>query len=147
MFSDLIYVMFNEIVYCGMCADVLHVGHINLLREAAELGCRVVVGLLTDEAIASYKPPPLMPFEHRRVLVESLRMVDEVVAQRSLDYEENLLRYLPKYVVHGDDWRVGVQAGARERVVGVLASYGGSLVEIPYTEGVSSSFLKGLTAR
>jgi len=101
LFSDLVYVMFNEIVYCGMCADVLHVGHINLLREAAGLGCRVVVGLLTDEAIASYKPPPLMPFEHRRVLVESLRMVDEVVAQRSLDYEENLLRYLPKYVFTG----------------------------------------------
>jgi phosphoenolpyruvate phosphomutase / 2-hydroxyethylphosphonate cytidylyltransferase len=135
--------MINDIAYCGMCADVLHVGHINLLWAASRLGCRVMVGLLTDEAISSYKPPPLMPYAHRKILVGSLRLVDEVVPQYSLDYEENLLRYRPRYVVHGDDWRSGVQEGARGRVVGALASYGGSLVEVPYTEGVSSSFLKG----
>lgn len=135
--------MINDIAYCGMCADVLHVGHINLLRSASSLGCRVVVGLLTDEAVASYKRPPLMPYGDRRVILESIRYVDEVVPQVSLDYSENLLRYLPRYVVHGDDWVSGVQGGTRSRVIEVLGGYGGSLVEVPYTVGVSSSLLKG----
>lgn len=139
--------MINDIAYCGMCADVLHVGHINLLWAASRLGCRVMVGLLTDEAISSYKPPPLVPYGQRKIIVESLRFVDEVVPQISLDYKDNLLRYRPRHVVHGDDWRSGVQEGAREVVLRVLESYGGSLVEVPYTEGVSSSFLKSSCSR
>lgn len=127
-------------VYVGMSADLIHHGHINIINEAAKLG-RVTVGLLTDQAIASYKRIPLLSWEERRAIVAQLRGVDEVVAQESLDYEPNLRRLRPDYVVHGTDWRGGVQRTVRERVIEVLAEWGGELVEPEYTPDISSTKL------
>jgi phosphoenolpyruvate mutase len=127
-----------NIVYVAMSADIVHPGHINLLDKAAELG-PVTVGLLTDEAIASYKRLPLMTYDERRSVVERLEQVSEVVPQETLDYEPNLRALRPRYVVHGDDWREGVQAKVRERVIEVLQEWGGELVEPQYTEGISST--------
>jgi len=127
-------------VYVGMSADLVHPGHLNVLRKAAELG-EVMVGLLTDKAIASYKRLPYMTFDQRREVVESLKGVDRVVPQETLDYVPNLREYRPGYVVHGDDWRTGVQAPVRKRVIETLAEWGGELVEVPYTEGISSTQL------
>jgi phosphoenolpyruvate phosphomutase len=125
-------------VYVGMSADVIHPGHLNILAEAARHG-RVVVGLLTDAAIASYKRLPYMEYEVRREILRALRLVDDVVAQETLDYVPNLRRYRPDVVVHGDDWREGVQAQTRQRVIDTLAEWGGRVIEIPYTQGVSST--------
>lgn len=127
-------------VYVGMSADLIHPGHINILQRAAELG-DVTVGLLTDAAIASYKRLPHMTFEQRRDVVENLKQVSEVVPQETLDYVPNLERLKPDYVVHGDDWRTGVQAKTRQRVIDALAQWGGELVEVAYTEGISSTQL------
>ncbi len=125
-------------VYVGMSADVIHHGHLNILEVAKNLGS-VTVGLLTDAAVASYKRVPIFPFEHRRALIENLKGVDAVVAQHTLDYTDNLRQLKPDYVVHGDDWRNGVQRETRQRVIDVLAEWGGQLVEPPYTPGVSST--------
>lgn len=130
----------EKLVYVGMSADLVHPGHLNVLERAAQLG-RVVVGLLTDEAIASYKRLPYMSFEQRRAVVESLKHVDEVVAQESLDYVPNLRSLKPDFVVHGDDWQSGVQAATRQRVIDALSEWGGELVEVPYTQGISSTQL------
>jgi len=127
-------------VYVGMSADLIHPGHINILQRAAELG-DVTVGLLTDEAIASYKRVPHMTFEQRRVVVESLGMVAHVVPQTTLDYVPNLQELRPDVVVHGDDWQSGVQSETRQRVIDALAMWGGELVEVPYTQGISSTQL------
>ncbi len=127
-------------VYVGMSADIVHHGHLNIIAKARELG-EVTVGLLTDKAIALYKRVPLLPFEQRKVIVENLKGVARVVAQETLDYVPNLKRFKPDYVVHGDDWKRGVQAQTRERVIAILKEWGGKLVEIPYTAGVSSSYL------
>jgi phosphoenolpyruvate phosphomutase / 2-hydroxyethylphosphonate cytidylyltransferase len=127
-------------VYVGMSADLIHPGHINVLRQAAELG-EVTIGLLTDAAIASYKRLPHMTYEQRRAVVENLKGVADVVAQETLDYVPNLERLRPDYVVHGDDWRTGVQQQTRQRVIDALAQWGGQLVEVPYTEGISSTQL------
>ncbi len=127
-----------DIVYVAMSADLIHPGHLNIINHAAKLG-KVIVGLLTDEAISSYKRLPYLSFEQRKQIVISLKGVDEVVEQHTLDYSANLLRYKPQYVVHGDDWREGVQKATRARVIELLQQWGGKLVEIPYTEGVSSS--------
>lgn len=127
-------------VYVGMSADLIHPGHINLLQRAAEHG-EVTVGLLTDEAIASYKRLPHMTYEQRHAVVSNLGMVHSVVAQATLDYGPNLRKYRPDVVVHGDDWRSGVQAETRQRVIDALAEWGGELVEVPYTEGISSTQL------
>lgn len=128
------------LVYVGMVADLLHHGHIALLDEAARHG-RVVVGLLTDEAVAAYKRRPLLRWEERRAIVSALRAVSEVVPQETLDYRPNLRRLRPDVVVHGDDWRTGAQASTRAGVLDVLAGWGGRLVEPRYTPGISSTLL------
>jgi len=127
-------------VYVGMSADLVHPGHLNVLQKAAELG-EVTVGLLTDRAIASYKRLPYMSFEQRKAVVENLKGVSVVVPQETLDYLPNLRRYQPDFVVHGDDWREGVQRGVRQAVIDALQEWGGELVEVPYTEGISSTAL------
>lgn len=129
-----------SIVYVGMSADLVHPGHLNILRKAEELG-EVVVGLLTDEAIASYKRLPFMTYEQRREVVASIKGVSRVIPQATLDYVPNLRALRPAFVVHGDDWRNGVQAGIRQRVIDALAEWGGELVEVPYTKNISSTQL------
>lgn len=127
-------------VYVAMSADLVHPGHLNIIRKAGELG-EVTIGLLTDAAIASYKRLPFMSFEQRKEVVENLKGVSRVVAQDTLDYVPNLRQYRPDFVVHGDDWREGVQQDVRRAVVETLAEWGGELVEIPYTKGISSTQL------
>lgn len=125
-------------VYVGMSADLIHPGHLNVLKKAGELG-RVIVGLLTDEAIASYKRLPYLSYEQRREIILNLKGVDEVVPQETLDYSINLRKYKPDYVVHGDDWKEGVQKSTRQKVIETLAEWDGLLVEVPYTAGISST--------
>ncbi len=131
----------NKIVYVGMSADLIHPGHLNILKKAAELG-DVTIGLLTDEAIASYKRLPYMTYAQRFEVVESLKGVTCVVPQVTLVYVPNLKAIRPNYVVHGDDWREGVQRETRQRVIEALAEWGGELVEVAYTDGVSSTALQ-----
>lgn len=128
----------TKTVYVGMSADIVHPGHLNILQRARELG-EVTVGLLTDQAIASYKRVPFMTFDQRRMVIENIKGVVRVVPQTTLDYVPNLETLKPDFVVHGDDWRTGVQQKTRQRVVDALAGWGGELVEVPYTQGVSST--------
>ena len=130
----------KPLVYVGMSVDLIHPGHINILKFGADLGS-VTVGLLTDAAIGSYKRLPFMSFEQRRAVIEQIKGVDKVIAQETLDYVPNLRRLKPDFVVHGDDWSTGIQAGTRQRVIDALAEWGGELVEIPYTPGISSTQL------
>lgn len=130
----------EKIVYVGMCADLIHHGHINIINEAKKLG-RVVIGLLTDEAVASYKRVPLLKFEQRKQVVESIDGVYKIIPQRTLDYVENLNKIRPDFVVHGDDWKTGVQSETRERVINTLKKWSGKLVEPKYTGGISSTDL------
>ncbi len=130
----------NKRVYVAMSADIIHPGHLNIIREAAKLG-DVTVGVLTDAAIASYKRLPYMNYEQRAAVVAALKGVKEVIPQEQLDYIPNLLKLKPDYVVHGTDWREGVQAKTRQGVIDTLAQWGGQLVEPEYTPGISSTQL------
>ena len=121
-----------------MSADLIHPGHMNVIKEAAKLGY-LTIGLLTDEAIASYKRIPFMSFEQRKSVIENIKGVKEVVPQETLDYSNNLRKLKPNIVVHGDDWKEGVQKRTREQVIEVLREWGGELVEISYTQGISST--------
>jgi phosphoenolpyruvate phosphomutase len=127
-------------VYVGMSADLIHNGHLNILKKASELGS-VTVGVLTDKAIASYKRLPFLTYEQRKMIVENLKGVDRVVPQDTLDYTYNLRKLKPDYVVHGDDWKTGIQRQTRANVIAVLKEWGGRLIEPAYTEGVSSTLL------
>ena len=127
-------------VYVAMSADIIHPGHLNIIHEAAKLG-EVTVGVLTDAAIASYKRLPYMNYEQRSAVVSNLKGVARVIPQTTLDYIPNLLKLKPDYVVHGTDWREGVQAATRQRVIDTLKTWGGELVEPEYTQGISSTQL------
>jgi len=132
--------MAEKKVYVGMVGDMLHAGHLNVLNTARELG-QVVVGILTDEATASYKRLPFMPFAERKALLESVRGVSLVVDQDTLSYRTNLQRLRPDFLVHGDDWRTGPQQAVRDEAVALMKQWGGELVEVPYTPGISSTLL------
>jgi phosphoenolpyruvate phosphomutase / 2-hydroxyethylphosphonate cytidylyltransferase len=128
----------KKIVYVGMSADLVHPGHLNIIKTARQHG-EVIIGLLTDKAIASYKRLPYMTYEQRKIVIENIAGVSKVIPQETLDYVPNLKMIKPHYVVHGDDWKTGVQRATRERVIETLKEWGGELIEVPYTEGVSST--------
>jgi len=125
-------------VYIAVSADLVHHGHINIINEARKLG-DVTLGLLTDKAIADYRKLPYLSYEQRKVIMENIKGVNEVIPQHTHDYTDNLKMLRPDYVVHGDDWKEGSQRQVRDKVIEVLKEWGGQLVEIPYTGGVSST--------
>lgn len=127
-------------VYIAMSADVIHNGHINIINEGDKYG-DVIIGLLTDEAIATYKRLPILDYETRKNIFENIKNVSSVVKQETLDYTTNLRKIKPEYVLHGDDWKEGVQALVREKVIETLKEWNGELIEIPYTQGISSTEL------
>jgi phosphoenolpyruvate phosphomutase / 2-hydroxyethylphosphonate cytidylyltransferase len=127
-------------VYIGMSADIIHPGHLNIIKEGAKLG-KVTVGVLTDEAIASYKRLPYLDFEQRKIIVENIKNVEKVIPQNTLDYVPNLLLEKPDFVVHGDDWKEGTQKTTRLRVIDTINNWGGKVIDIPYTQGISSTKL------
>ena len=131
----------EKTVYVGMAADIIHKGHINLLNEASKYG-KVVVGLLTDEAIESYKRKPIINYENRYIVVSSLQQVHKTIKQETHDYTDNIMLVKPDYVVHGDDWIQG-QSIIRDKVVKTLTEIGGELIEVPYTSGISTTEIIG----
>ena len=138
--------MDKDLVYVGMSGDVIHPGHINILKIAESYG-EVIVGLLTDKAISSYKKVPLMSYEERYIVLSGIKHISKIIKQETLDYTSNLTKLKPKYVVHGDDWKSGIQKETREKVVKTLEKWGGELIEVPYTEGISSASLKDKLAK
>lgn len=129
-------------VYVGLSADILHEGHINILKIANSYG-DVTVGLLTDEAIASYKKNiPYLDFNKRKVVLENIKYVKKVIPQKTLDYVKNLNLIKPNYVVHGNDWKKGVQKKTRDRVIKTLKKWSGKLIEPVYTKNISSTLIK-----
>lgn len=130
-------------VYVGMSADLIHPGHMNIIKIAATYG-DVTVGLLTDKAIASYKRLPFLTYEQRKAVVENIKGVSTVIPQKTLDYTDNLKQIQPDYVVHGNDWKDGPQKKTREAVINILKGWGGELIEPDYTDGISSTKLNGM---
>ena len=130
-------------VYICFSTDIIHNGHLSILKKAAQLG-EVTVGILTDEVVASYKHYPLIPLDERVAMFDSLKYVSRVVVQESLDYTDILEQLRPDVVVHGDDWLVGYQANIRQKVIETLKKWGGELVEFPYTHTPTEETLSSL---
>ena len=127
-------------VYAAMSADILHQGHLNIIKKGAELG-ELIVGVLSDKAISSYKRLPYQSFEIRKIIIESIKGVSKAILQEEHDYEKNLRKLRPDFVIHGDDWKNGIQKEKRENVIKVLEDWGGKLIEVPYTKGISSTMI------
>ena len=133
--------MKKKTAYVGIAGDILHEGHINILKTASKYG-EVIVGLLTDSAIASYKRIPFLNYKNRELVLKNLRFVHKVIPQNTLDYSENLTKIKPDFVIHGNDWKTGVQKKIREKVIRVLKDWGGQLIEPDYTKNISSTILR-----
>ena len=122
----------SRIVYMCFASDIIHGGHISIIKKAEKLG-KLIIGVLSDEAVASYKRMPLVPASERMVMFKNITGVYKVVEQKTLSYIDNLKKYKPSIVVHGDDWVTGFQKPIRDEVTSFLATYGGKLVEYPYS--------------
>lgn len=134
----------QKTVYMCFSTDMIHSGHIDIIRKAEKLG-RLTIGVLSDEAVSSYKRFPLLPFEERKSLFENIKGVSRVVEQKQLSYADVIREYKPDYVVHGDDWREGFQKPIREEVITLLKVYGGQLVEFPYSKDTKYTELEQLS--
>ena len=128
----------NKTVYVPMAVDIIHSGHLNIINKAKKYG-KIIIGLFTDAAIAEYKSLPLINYNQRLEIIKSIKGVYKIVKQDTWDYEKNLLQIKPNYLIHGDDWRVGVQKKTRQKVINILRKIKGKLIEIPYTKDISSS--------
>ncbi len=131
----------NKIIYVPLAVDILHSGHLNIINKAKKYG-RVVIGLLSDSAIAEYKNIPSLGFNERIKIVKSLKNVSKIIKQDTWDYTDVLNKLKPNYFIHGDDWRKGIQKKTREKVIKVLKKNGGKLIEVPYSKNISSSSIK-----
>ncbi len=133
-------------VYIGMTADVMHPGLVNIINEGAKYG-DVIIGLLTDHAIAEYKRLPYLNYEQRKSVLENIKGVTEVVPQDEWNYAPNLLKYKPDFMIHGDDWKSGAQQKYRELAFEAMKTFGGKIIEIPYTKNISSTdFVESINA-
>lgn len=120
------------VVYTALGTDVIHEGHLNILRHAQEYGT-VVVGALSDKALIRYSRFPTVSQEERVKLYESLEGVSRVIIQDDYLYDDVIATLKPDYVVHGDNWQNGPERAIRNNIEGLLATYGGTLIEVPYT--------------
>lgn len=123
----------SRTVYMSFSTDIIHGGHISIIKKALRHG-KLIIGVLSDEAVASYKRFPLVSFQDRKIMFENIAGVYKVVEQNTLSYKENLEKFKPDIVIHGDDWRTDFQKPIRDEVVSILATYGGKLVEYPYSD-------------
>lgn len=127
-------------VYLGMIADIMHPGLTNIINEGAKYG-DVVIGLFTDKAIATHKRLPYLSYEQRKEVLMNIKGVSEIVPQDEWSYVPNLLKYKPDYIIHGDDWVQGPDKYIRDEVFKIMKKIGGEVIEIPYTQGITSSGL------
>jgi len=132
---------YKKKVFVGLSVDLFHEGHINILKTASKYG-DVIVGLLTDDAIASYKNIPYLNFNRRKIVVQNIKYVKKVIPQNTLSYVPNLNLIRPDFVVHGDDWKKGVQKQTRLDVIKTLKKWSGKLIEPKYTKNISSTLIK-----
>ena len=133
--------MNNKIVYVPLAVDILHSGHLNIINRAKKYG-KVVIGLLSDNAVAEYKNIPSLEYEERYKIVKNLKNVHKIIKQDTWDYSKILNSLKPDYFVHGDDWKKGIQKKTRQNVIRLLKKNKGRLLEIPYTKNISSSSIK-----
>ncbi len=127
-------------VYLGITGDIIHPGIINIINEGATYG-ELIIGLLTDSALAPHKRLPYLSYEQRKVVVENIKGVAKVVPQEDWSYVPNLIKYKPNYIIHGDDWVTGPLSKIRDEVFAVMEELGGKVIEVPYTKGINSTAL------
>ena len=127
-----------KIIYVPMAADIINSGHLNIIRKAKKYG-KIVIGLFTDSAVAEYKSLPLINYEQRLEIIKNIKGISQIIKQETWDFTENLKKLKPHYVIHGDDWKKGIQKNMRKKVINTLRKWNGRLIEIPYSKKPQNS--------
>ena len=122
----------EKTVYTCFCTDVIHEGHLNIIRQAQKLG-EVVVGVLSDQAVIRYNRFFTIDLEERVAMVKRIEGVSRVIVQENILYDDVIRQLHPDYVIHGDNWKTGTLKAIRDNVVRLLEQYGGQIVDVPYT--------------
>ena len=128
----------RPIAFIPMCLDPIHHGHINIINEAKKYG-NVVIGLMTDKAMISYKRKPLINFEGRLMVANELKSVSFVLPIDGINYASIASEYKFEFFLHGDDWKNNIQSGSRKELILEMDKWGGVVIDIPYTKDVSST--------
>ena len=128
-------------VYISLIGDVLHAGHVRLIKEGSKYG-EVIIGLLTKEACAELNDIPFIDYKKRKEVIESLSSVSKVIKQDSASYLKNLNSLKPDYVLHGNDWVNTFQKKYRDEVLNYFKNNKGKLIEIPYSNDVNALKIK-----
>ena len=103
-------------IYVPMGADIFHSGHLNIINKAKKYG-KIIIGLFSDKAITEYKRIPIINYEQRFQIINQIKNIHKIVKQDSWDYTTNLEILKPDYVIHGDDWKEGIQKDTRSKVI------------------------------
>ena len=119
-------------IYTCFCTDIIHDGHMNILREAKKYG-RVVVGVLTSSQMMLYNRFPTKTTEERVEMIRAIDLVDEVIVQKAIMYDDVIGEMHPDYVIHGDNWSGEWMQRIRQNIVSLLEPYGGKLIEVSFT--------------
>ena len=130
----------EKTIYIGITGDIIHPGIINIIQKASTYG-RVIVGLLTDSAIAPHKRLPYLTYDQRKNVIENIKGVSEVIPQKEWSYLPNLKKLRPNYIIHGDDWKTNYLQKIRAEVFTFMNEIGGEVIEIPYTQGIDADKL------
>jgi len=125
-------------IYLPMAADIINSGHLNVIKKAKKYG-KIIVGLFTDTAITEYKSLPLIDYEQRLQIIKNVKGISKIVKQETWDLTNNLKKFKPNYVIHGDDWKKGIQKKMRRKVIKTLKKWNGKLVEVPYSYKAKNS--------
>ena len=129
-------------VFVPMSADILHHGHINILKKSKKLG-NVIVGLMTDKGISSYKgKKPFIKYINRKKILLEIKSIDKIIPINGLFFEQIAKKYMFDFFVHGDDWKAGPQSKQRKRLQKVMKNWGGKVIEYRYTPRISSTKIK-----
>lgn len=121
-----------KVIYSCFCTDIIHEGHLNIINEARKYG-EVVIGVLSDAATIRFNKFPTVSFEERLEMVKRLDGVSRVVVQDTIMYNKVIEELKPDYVIHGDNWKSGFMKSIRDNVEKLLETYGGKIIDIPYT--------------
>ena len=139
--SENIKLLLRPLVFVPMAIDLLHHGHIKILNKSSKLGT-VIVGLITDEGLISYKGPPLIKYKYRKQIINEIKAVDYVIPLNGLLHLEICEIIKPDYLVHGSDWKKGPQNKIRIKLIKNMHKWGGKVKEFKYTKNISSAILK-----
>ena len=123
----------QKTIYLSLAAEIMSDAHLKLIKKAQSYG-NVIIGLLTDKAVSEYRSLPLIDYNQRYEILKKVKGIYKVIKQDTWDFTFNLKKIKPEYVIHGDDWKFGIQKKIRLKILKTIKAWNGKLIEVPYTK-------------